>query len=179
MLYVGRTGACFANTRGPPGPGLKNCATKWRRLRQSALHVPTCTSLRASSVLPGRLKVTRAVCVCIIVRAGLYGPARRATVNSVLVYWNSCFHWPATRRMVCCCTQCKPTVVPLYGCMELVNDQISPKMCCHESCNGNRHLSPEDTRDRHYYRIGLCYKLFVPVAFGSETIGGFCPGSKG
>ena len=31
----------------------------------------------------------------------------------------------------------------------------------------------------HYYRIGLCSKPFVPAAFGTGTIGGFCPGSNG
>ena len=31
----------------------------------------------------------------------------------------------------------------------------------------------------HYYRIGLCSRPFVPAAFGSGTIGGFCPESNG
>ena len=31
----------------------------------------------------------------------------------------------------------------------------------------------------HYYETGLCSWSFVPVAFGSGTIGGFCSGSNG
>ena len=32
---------------------------------------------------------------------------------------------------------------------------------------------------KHYYRIGLCFRPFVPAAFGPGTIGGFCLGSNG
>ena len=32
---------------------------------------------------------------------------------------------------------------------------------------------------KHYYRIGLCSRSFIPVTFGPGTKGGFCPGSKG
>jgi len=39
-------------------------------------------------------------------------------------------------------------------------------------------ISPLDP-PMHYYRICLCSRSFVPVAFGPGTIGGFCPGSKG
>ena len=31
----------------------------------------------------------------------------------------------------------------------------------------------------HYYRICLCSRSFVPVAFGPGTIGDFCPKSNG
>jgi len=37
----------------------------------------------------------------------------------------------------------------------------------------------EEGRKRHYYRIGLCSRSFVPADFGPGTIGGFCPESNG
>ena len=140
------------------------------------MHITSCLVCPPGSTQDHESRMRMYNCTGRAVWTGQTGDGKQCTGVLEQLLSLACY---TTRRMVCCCTQCKPTAVLLYGCMELVNDQISPKMCCHESCNGNRHLSPEDTRDRHYYRIGLCYKLFVPVAFGSETIGGFCPGSKG
>ena len=37
----------------------------------------------------------------------------------------------------------------------------------------------ETLRMHRYYRTGLCYRPFVPAAFGPGTIGGFCPESNG
>ena len=47
-----------------------------------------------------------------------------------------------------------------------------------------RHLGSPCARDsgrgnKHYYRIGLSSRPFVPVTFGPGIKGGFCPGSKG
>ena len=36
-----------------------------------------------------------------------------------------------------------------------------------------------DSKANHYYKIGLCFRSFVPVTFGPETKCGFCPGSNG
>ena len=48
-----------------------------------------------------------------------------------------------------------------------------PKFCYRTTYAHNNFVT------HHYYRTGLCFRPFVPAAFGPGTIGGFCPGSNG